>query len=153
MENIELSDVKKLLEVLVQQIAGQKDKQPMVEPMVEEAEDSEDVDLAHNVQNADEEKEDEGGFVAYMKVRQEYYASLHYTKVEELCKAKAIHYFRKDMDVWELAKLDLQEYADHLAEGASYKIGEPSRRNYSWDEHSDLGSTGCPGGDGSLAGN
>ncbi|GBG86819.1 hypothetical protein CBR_g42102 [Chara braunii] len=122
MENSELSDVKKLLEVLVQQIVDVKGKQPMAEPEVEEVGTYEDVDVVQNQQNAEEEEEDEGGLAAYMKIRHGYYTSLHYTKVQEMCKAKSIQYFCKDMGAWELARLDLQEYSDQLADGASVRI-------------------------------
>ncbi|GBG79621.1 hypothetical protein CBR_g29770 [Chara braunii] len=109
--NSELADIKQMLVSLMQGIGDAKSKANVVKPTPRETEAvaNEDVNLAQNSSLAEEEEEDEGGLAAYMKVRGEYYSSLHYTRVQELCKEKGIQYFRKDMGVWELAKHDLQE--------------------------------------------
>ncbi|GBG58840.1 hypothetical protein CBR_g240 [Chara braunii] len=120
--NSELADIKRMLVALMQGIGDTKGKAKVVEPtppepIVTEAGANEDVDLAQNSTPAEEEEDDEGGLAAYMKVRGEYYSSLHYTRVQEVCKEKGIQYFRKDMGVWELVRRDVQEYADLLKEG------------------------------------
>ncbi|GBG75128.1 hypothetical protein CBR_g19641 [Chara braunii] len=131
--NSELADIKRMLAALMQGIGDAKGKAKVVEPTSREPVATEtetvandDIDLAQNSSLAEEEEEeDEGDLAAFMKVRGEYYSSLHYTRVQELCKEKGIQYFRKDMGVWELARRDLQEYADLLKEGK----GEPSSKN------------------------
>ncbi|GBG76324.1 hypothetical protein CBR_g22071 [Chara braunii] len=172
MENSsQLSEVKKLLEVLVHGLADQKGKQPaqVEDPAmqataqataaaaaaaaeaveaVEAADNMEDVDIVQNDHvDEDDEEADEGGLAAYMKMRQVFYSSLHYTRVIELCKQKEIPYFRKEMGAWELARLDLQEYADQLKGDMSRKGGESSRRR-----NSDNDDKGSAAGDGPIAG-
>ncbi|GBG72865.1 hypothetical protein CBR_g12584 [Chara braunii] len=133
----DLSEVKKMLAALVQGLADHKGKQPVnvpgpepeAEPEPEpEAEGDEGHDVAVNSAHGDEEEVDEGGLAAYMKVRQHFYASLHYTRVQELCKQKDIPYFRKEMGAWVLARLDLQAYVDQLKVHGVVKVGESSRR-------------------------
>ncbi|GBG63447.1 hypothetical protein CBR_g38067 [Chara braunii] len=118
----ELADIKSMLVALLQGIGNTKGKAPVIllksvkgEASVE-SEGCEDVDVVQNEPNDEEEEDDEGGLAAYMKQRQEFYYSLQYTRVQELCKQKNIQYFRKDAGAWELARLDLQEYANLLKE-------------------------------------
>ncbi|GBG63377.1 hypothetical protein CBR_g37735 [Chara braunii] len=176
MENSsQLSEVKKLLEVLVHGLADQKGKQPAQaeNPAMQataqataaaaaatakavEAEEAannmEDVNIVQNDHvDEDDEEADEGGLAAYMKMRQIFYSSLHYTRVIELCKQKEILYFRKEMGAWELARLDLQEYADQLKGNMSGKGGDPSRRRN--ERNSDNDDEGSAAGDGPIAGN
>ncbi|GBG70145.1 hypothetical protein CBR_g6276 [Chara braunii] len=125
----ELADIKQMLAALLQGLSNPKGKEKVVEPqfsppvaMGEE----EDTDVVQNANVEDDEEIDDGGLAAYMKIRLEYYnSSLHYTRVQELCKAKNVQYFRKEMGVWELARIDLQEYTDTLSVGQN---GECSRK-------------------------
>ncbi|GBG86357.1 hypothetical protein CBR_g41352 [Chara braunii] len=112
-----LADIKMMLAALMQ---GMNDTKGKAE---------EDVDVVQQEINAEEDEGDEGGLATYMKMRQDFYAYLHYTRVEEMCKQKNIQYFRKDMGVWELARLDLQEYVDMLKGGKPRSGGEPSSAN------------------------
>ncbi|GBG75930.1 hypothetical protein CBR_g21172 [Chara braunii] len=108
-------------------------KPPVVEHKMEE-EDTEDVDVAANTPFHEEEEVDEGGLAAYMKMRQDFYMSLHYTRMQEICKQREISSFQKKPATWELARSHLQEYADQLngnvMNGISVgnKGAEPSRR-------------------------
>ncbi|GBG67968.1 hypothetical protein CBR_g1087 [Chara braunii] len=129
----ELSDIKAMLAALLQGFADVKRKvparehAPAVVPGDETQEEEEDVDTVPNATNKeDEEESDEGGIAAYMKMRREFYHSLHYTRVQELCKQKSIPYFKKDLGAWELSKLDLQEYVDMLKEDKPAKVAEAS---------------------------
>ncbi|GBG76325.1 hypothetical protein CBR_g22072 [Chara braunii] len=176
MENSsQLSEVKKPLEVLVHGLADQKGKQPVraedptmqataqataaaaaaaaeAVEAVEAADNMEDVDIVQNDHvDEDDEEADEGGLASYMKMRQIFYNSLHYTRVIELCKQNEIPYFRKEMGAWELARLDLQEYAGQLKSDMSGKGGEPSRRRNG--RNSDNDDEGSAAGDGPIGGN
>ncbi|GBG88666.1 hypothetical protein CBR_g48196 [Chara braunii] len=120
----ELADIKMVLAALMQGMNDTKGKAQVVEPKQEKpsaesegVEGEEDVDIVQHETNAEEDKGDEGGLATYMKMHQDFYASLHYTRVQEMCKQKNIQYFRKDMGAWELARLDLQEYKDMLKGG------------------------------------
>ncbi|GBG82388.1 hypothetical protein CBR_g34764 [Chara braunii] len=159
----DLADVKKLLAALVQGLADLRGKRPLCTtgPAIETAEaadDAEDIDSAlgtnaaqNNLVEEDEEESDEGGLAAYMKMRLDFYSSLHYTRVQEMSKQRSLPYFRKEMGAWELARLDLQEYTDSLNEEAPSRTGEPSRHNdvLSHDE-ADGADDGEP--DGAVAG-
>ncbi|GBG69516.1 hypothetical protein CBR_g4352 [Chara braunii] len=145
----ELADIKLMLVALLQGISDAKGKAPVIlpKPVKEEAspksEGHDDVDIAQNEPNDEEDEDDEGGLAAYMKLRQEFYSSLHYTRVQELCKQKNIQYFRKDAGAWELARLDLQEYANLLKEekparGAESSRPTTSRSNGTADKDPDL---------------
>ncbi|GBG83209.1 hypothetical protein CBR_g36823 [Chara braunii] len=99
----DLSKVKKMLAAIAQSLADAKGKQPAVDPEEQpvkehgmEEEDNEDVDVAVSTPDHEEEEVDEGGLAAYMKMRQDFYMSLHYTMVQELCKQGEISYFRKE---------------------------------------------------------
>ncbi|GBG60074.1 hypothetical protein CBR_g405 [Chara braunii] len=139
-EDADVGQVKKMLASIAQSLADVKGKQPVVDPekppvaMHGSEEDTEDVDVAANSPFHEEEEVGEGGLAAYMKMRQDFYMSLHYTRVQEICKQREISYFRKEPAAWELARLDLQEYADQLngnvPNGASgvNKGAEPSRK-------------------------
>ncbi|GBG64298.1 hypothetical protein CBR_g41217 [Chara braunii] len=106
--------------------------EPVLEPYPE-LEDSEDVDLTQKPFH--EEDADEDGLAAYMKMRQDFYMSLHFSRVQELCKQRGVQYVRKDTGSWELARLDLPEYADQLKDAASKDAAEPS-----WNQdNEDLG--------------
>ncbi|GBG71109.1 hypothetical protein CBR_g8408 [Chara braunii] len=92
-ESSDLSKVKKVLAAIAQSLADVKGKQPTVDPKEQpvkehemEEDDNEDVDVAVNIPDHEEEEIDEGGLAAYMKMRQDFYMSLHYTRVQELCK-------------------------------------------------------------------
>ncbi|GBG83446.1 hypothetical protein CBR_g37158 [Chara braunii] len=127
----DLSEVKKLLSELVQGLADQKGKQRAMTPETgrepePEPEDPEDIDLAQKFQS-EEAEADEDGLAAYMKMRQDFYMSLHFSRVQELCKQKGVHYVRKDTGSWEVACVDLQEYVDQLKNVASKITVEPSR--------------------------
>ncbi|GBG86334.1 hypothetical protein CBR_g41327 [Chara braunii] len=131
----ELSDIKAMLAALLQSFADVKGKAPVIEhapvtvPEDEMHGEKEDVDIVQNATNKEEEEEcDEGGLAVYLKMRQEFYSSLHYTRVQELCKEKSIPYFKKDLGAWELAKHDLQEYADMLKDDKAVKVAESSRK-------------------------
>ncbi|GBG83113.1 hypothetical protein CBR_g36731 [Chara braunii] len=117
----ELSDIKRMLASLMSGLQDPKGKGKVVEsgttnvctgggaPRV--------TDVTQNAQvDGEEENPDEDGFATYMKVRADYYGSLHYTRVQELYKEHDVEYFKKDVAVWELARQDLQEYADSLKE-------------------------------------
>ncbi|GBG91316.1 hypothetical protein CBR_g52202 [Chara braunii] len=100
----ELGDIKSMLAALLQQLADAKGKAPISEnipasaPEDEVLEEEEDVDIVQNATLKDDEEEsDEGRLAAYMKMRQEFYSSLHYMRVQELCKQKNIPYFKKDL--------------------------------------------------------
>ncbi|GBG61707.1 hypothetical protein CBR_g23222 [Chara braunii] len=117
----DLSEVKRMLAAITQSLAEVKGKQPVVDPerplVMEhgmEEEDTEDVDVVVNTPDHDEDEVDVGGLAVYMKMWHDFYMSLHYTRVQELCKQREISYFRKEPAAWELARLDLQEYADQL---------------------------------------
>ncbi|GBG65238.1 hypothetical protein CBR_g50029 [Chara braunii] len=131
----ELGDIKSMLAALLQGLADAKGKAPISEhipasaPEDEVLEEEEDVDIVQNATLKDDEEEsDEGGLAAYMKMRQEFYSSLHYTRVQELCKQKNIPYFKKDLGAWELARSDLQEYTDMLKGEKPANAPEPSSR-------------------------
>ncbi|GBG93138.1 hypothetical protein CBR_g59535 [Chara braunii] len=152
----ELSEIKRLLAALISGLPDPKGKAKVVEPgtgeegrkgkAIElehpgpaiEANPKEDVDIVQNAQvDGDEEDPDEDGFAAYMKIRAEYYNSLHYTRVQDLCKERDVEYFKKDVAVWELARQDLQEYADSLKgdlgtgeRGGSRRKEAPGDKNY-----------------------
>ncbi|GBG73479.1 hypothetical protein CBR_g16820 [Chara braunii] len=95
-----LGDIKKMLAALMQGLGEEKGKGKVVEPELAKYELSErdDVDL---VQNAtcieDEEEADNGGLAAYIMLRLDFYQSLHYSRVQEMCKQKGIQYYRKEM--------------------------------------------------------
>ncbi|GBG73300.1 hypothetical protein CBR_g13019 [Chara braunii] len=116
----ELSDIKRMLEALMCGLPDPKGKAKVVlreekEQLEEEV--PEEVNVAQNAHdNGEEEDPDDDGFAAYMKVRADFYGSLHYTRVQELCREHDIEYFKKDVAVWELTRQDLQEYADSLRE-------------------------------------
>ncbi|GBG68610.1 hypothetical protein CBR_g3151 [Chara braunii] len=104
----DLSEVKKLLAELVQGLVVQKGKQRANTP--EEAlepeygtNEAEDLNLTQKPINVVEEEADEDGLAAYMKIRQQFYMSLHCSRVQELCKQKGVSYVRKDSGSWELA--------------------------------------------------
>ncbi|GBG72657.1 hypothetical protein CBR_g12230 [Chara braunii] len=126
----ELSDIKKLLMALVHEVGDQKGKGPAQEsPKPVPQTEDEDEDLVQNGQSeeAEAEEDDEGGLAAYMKMRVEFYNSLHYTRVQEMCKQKGVQYYRKDLGAWELARIDLQDYVDLINTDKPSKIGESSR--------------------------
>ncbi|GBG70944.1 hypothetical protein CBR_g8245 [Chara braunii] len=151
----DLSEVKKMLAAIVQGLADGKGKQPMAAPDPaaegdhEDGENAEDVDVAVNASIQEEEEADEGGLATYMKMRQDFYMSLHYTRVQEIWKQRDIPYFRKEPAAWELARVDLQEYADQLNGGAALKGAEPSRkgaaRNVDNSEVEDKGNDSISG--------
>ncbi|GBG62657.1 hypothetical protein CBR_g31676 [Chara braunii] len=128
----DLSEVKKLLSELVQGLAGQKGKQcavspePAPEPDVQNK-DAEDVDLTQMPIKEEDADSDEDGLASYMKMRQDFYMSLHFSRVQELCKQRGVQYVRKDARSWELARLDLQEYVDQIKDVAPKAAAEPSR--------------------------
>ncbi|GBG62024.1 hypothetical protein CBR_g28500 [Chara braunii] len=112
--NSDLADIKKLLVSLVQEVGDRKGKGPAMKPVTNQhipTEDSEDIDLAQNGQHIEmddeEEEADKGGLAACMKLRLEFYTSLQYTRIQELCKQKYIQYFRKELGAWELARIGL----------------------------------------------
>ncbi|GBG91450.1 hypothetical protein CBR_g52405 [Chara braunii] len=126
----ELADIKMMLAALMQGISNDKGKAPVCDPgsaKEEVTEDADDVDLVQNAPNVEEDEEEERGLAAYVKLRLEFCSSLHYTRVQQLCKAKSIHYFRKDLSVWELVCVDLQEYND-LLKVDNPVVAELSRR-------------------------
>ncbi|GBG64823.1 hypothetical protein CBR_g48291 [Chara braunii] len=131
----ELADIKTMLTALLNGLADAKGKTPIIEhaptsaPGDKVPSEDEDEDLVQNATNKeDEEDSDEGGLAAYMKMRQEFCSSLHYTRVQELCKHKGIPYFKKDLGAWELAKIDLQECTDMLKGERPDNASEPSSR-------------------------
>ncbi|GBG73689.1 hypothetical protein CBR_g17031 [Chara braunii] len=130
--NNELSDIKRMLAALMCGLPDPKGKAKVVlreGKERQEEDDLEDGDVAQNAQvNGDEEDPDEDGFAAYMKVRAKYYGSLHYTQVQALCRERDVEYFKKDVAVWELARQDLQEYADSLREERGTRVGDKSRK-------------------------
>ncbi|GBG65790.1 hypothetical protein CBR_g53759 [Chara braunii] len=134
----ELSDIKKMLAALMQGIGDSKGKSKVVEPCSEEGGVEEVTNMGNVAPNTDvmeeEEESDEGGLAAYMKIQVDFYNSLHYTRVQELCRQKQIQYVRKDMGVWELARIDLQEYTNQINAEGSTAIAEPSRKNASRKE-------------------
>ncbi|GBG85236.1 hypothetical protein CBR_g39802 [Chara braunii] len=129
----ELSDIKRMLAALMSGLADPKGKSKVIERSNARQGpgegDGEGTDMAQNAQvECDEDDPDEDGFASYMKVRADYYGSLHYTRVQEMCKEREIEYFKKDVAVWELARQDLQEYADSLREERSTREGDKARR-------------------------
>ncbi|GBG81127.1 hypothetical protein CBR_g31803 [Chara braunii] len=155
----ELMDIKLMLASLLNGIGDIKGKgkvvlsevksepEPVETPAVEtgnseEAKEAEDVDVEQNKDcTEDEEEIDEGGLAAYMKIRREFYNSLHYTRLMELCKQKSIRYF-KEMGAWELARLDLQNYADQLNADPSAVVAEHSKKNEAWSEDGENAASG-----------
>ncbi|GBG67223.1 hypothetical protein CBR_g84886 [Chara braunii] len=146
----ELSDIKRMLVALMSGLPDPKGKTKVIDPRMAmgaepkhpEEVDLEDVNIAQNVQvEGDEEDLNEDGFAAYMKIRAEYYDSLHYTRVQELCRERDVEYFKKDVAMWELAKQDLQEYADSLREERVTRDGEKSRwkETPARNDHDDVG--------------
>ncbi|GBG89633.1 hypothetical protein CBR_g49423 [Chara braunii] len=128
----ELSDIKKMLAALMQGLGDGKSKAKVVEP--EPAKytpvEGDDVDLVQNATCAEDKEEgDEGGLAAYMKIRLDFYHSLHYSRVQQMCKQKGIQYYRKEMGAWELARLDLQDYTDQLNADESTVVAGPSWKN------------------------
>ncbi|GBG92273.1 hypothetical protein CBR_g55042 [Chara braunii] len=128
----ELSEIKKMLAAFMQGLGDGKGKAKVVEP--EPAKyapvEGDDVDLVQNATCAkDEEEGDEGGLAAYMKIRLDFYHSLHYSRVQKMCKQKGIQYYRKEMGAWELARLDLQDYTDQLNADESTVVAGPSWKN------------------------
>ncbi|GBG81250.1 hypothetical protein CBR_g31922 [Chara braunii] len=131
----ELADIKTMLTALLNGLADAKGKTPIIEhapasaPGDKVPSEDENEDLVQNATNKeDEEESDEGGLAAYMKMTQEFYSSLHYTRVQDLCKHKGIPYFKKDLGAWELAKIDLREYTDMLKGERLDNAPEPSSR-------------------------
>ncbi|GBG75269.1 hypothetical protein CBR_g19902 [Chara braunii] len=93
----DLSEVKTLVTELVQGLAAQKGKQrantPEQAPVPEhECEETEDLDLAQKPLQGEEEEVDEDDLVAYMKMRHDFYMSFHFSRVQELCKQRGVHY-------------------------------------------------------------
>ncbi|GBG65774.1 hypothetical protein CBR_g52365 [Chara braunii] len=89
----ELSDIKKMLAALMQGLEDKKGKTKVVVPRVTKngPVDGDDVDLVQNASCAEDEEEiDEGGLAAYMKIRLDFYQSLHHSRVQEMCKQKGI---------------------------------------------------------------
>ncbi|GBG90448.1 hypothetical protein CBR_g50694 [Chara braunii] len=132
----DLADIKMMLAALMQGMDDRKGKTQVVEPKQEKpsaesegVEGEEDVDIVQHETNAEEDEGDGGGLAACMKMRQDFYVSLHYTRVQEMCKQKNIQYLRKDIGAWELTRLDLQEYVDMLKGGKPRPAGEPSSAN------------------------
>ncbi|GBG65059.1 hypothetical protein CBR_g49131 [Chara braunii] len=135
----ELSDIKRMLASLMSSLQDPKWKAKVVNPGVTNEPPTEgapaETVVAQNAQaDVDDEDPDEDGFAAYMKVRADFYGSLHYTRVQELCKEREVEYFKKDVAVWELARLDLQEYADSLKEDRGEK---PCRKETSVESDHD----------------
>ncbi|GBG65789.1 hypothetical protein CBR_g53758 [Chara braunii] len=129
----ELSDIKRMLAALMSGLADPKGKSKVIQRSNARQGPGEGhgegTDMAENAQvECDEDDPDEDEFASYMKVRAEYYGSLHYTRVQEMCKEREIEYFKKDVAVWELARQDLQEYADSLREERSTREGDKARR-------------------------
>ncbi|GBG78585.1 hypothetical protein CBR_g27810 [Chara braunii] len=115
----ELSDIKRMLASLMSGLQDPKGKAKVVDPgTTNKCPIGTGPGATEVVQNAqaegDDEDPDEDGFATYMKVRAEFFDSLHYTRVQELCKEREVEYFKKDVAVWKLARQDLEDYADSL---------------------------------------
>ncbi|GBG79316.1 hypothetical protein CBR_g29465 [Chara braunii] len=91
-----------------------------------------------------EEEVDEGGLAAYMKLRLEFYNSLHYTHVQDLCKEKQVTYYRKEIGAWELTKLDLQEYVDCIQQDRPTEAAECSKQQEVEDTTKNSPESGSP---------
>ncbi|GBG73478.1 hypothetical protein CBR_g16819 [Chara braunii] len=85
----ELGDIKKMLAALMQGLGDEKGKAKVVErePVKYAPSERDDVDLVQNATcTEDEEDADDRGLAAYIMLRLDFYQSLHYSKVQEMCK-------------------------------------------------------------------
>ncbi|GBG59574.1 hypothetical protein CBR_g49834 [Chara braunii] len=158
----ELSDIKRMLAALMSGLPDPKGKAKVVEPgsakegrkgkavgqerrgpaVADNPE--EDVDIVQKAQVDGEEDPDEDGFAAYMKIQAEYYSSLHYTRVQDMCKERDVEYFKKDVAVWELARQDLEEYADSLkGDQGTGERGRSRRKEAPVDKNHDDSEGDC----------
>ncbi|GBG74543.1 hypothetical protein CBR_g18954 [Chara braunii] len=80
---------------------------------------------------------DEESMGLYYKDRVVHNDSLHYTEVQLLCKSRGLTYKQKEAGVWELARLDFEEYrASMKGEDEESKVEEKSEDEEEKEESS-----------------